>query len=324
MDSENRERPSIELPFNNLFLNGGFVSGKNNWYLYISTISFTILCYLLAPSISSIHLLLIAIGKNIDIDAIKTNPDLLYDYKWMGVDRNLILIALFGIFVFTLLGFRFALKRFQFKALINVLTAYEKLRYRRIGYGFVVWSLIVFLSIIIEWLVFPGQYQFVVNIGGILISILLLFVFVPIQAGFEEMFFRGFLMQGFALWFKNGWLPLIVTSLLFGLAHMSNPEVAEYGWPLMLSYYFLFALFMGLITLLDEGLELAIGIHIANNLVASVLVCSDHSVIKTYSILSEKGGNPNFEIVTWLIFATIVFLIFKRKYKWNNFKLILK
>ena len=28
--------------------------------------------------------------------------------------------------------------------------------------------------------------------------------------------------------FKNGIVPLIVSSLLFGFAHMSNPEVKEY------------------------------------------------------------------------------------------------
>ena len=53
------------------------------------------------------------------------------------------------------------------------------------------------------------------------------------------------------------------------------------------SYYgmrALFALFMGIVTLLDEGLELAMGIHFANNMMASIMVCSDHSVIKTYSI----------------------------------------
>ncbi|MEI6022174.1 MAG: CPBP family intramembrane glutamic endopeptidase, partial [Bacteroidota bacterium] len=171
---------------------------------------------------------------------------------------------------------------------------------------------------------YPNQYKLDLNVKGLLLSILIMLIFMPIQSGFEEAVFRGYLMQGFALWFKNGWMALLMTSLLFGLAHMSNPEVGEYGWPMMLSYYAFFALFMGAITLLDEGLELAMGVHLANNMMASVMVCSDHSVIKTYSIFTESKGQPTFELLIWLLFATLVFFIFKKKYAWKNFTLILR
>jgi len=324
MNSEHNEVPIKPLPFDNLFLNSGYVNGLNNWYLYLSTLSFTILCYLLAPSLTSIHLLLIAMQKGLDLNAIQSNPNLLYDFEWMGVDRNLILIAVFGIFVFALLGFRFALRKFHHKTLISVLTAYEKFRLNRFLFGFGLWAIVIVITTLMEYLLFPGEYVLDINVGGLIISILLMIVFMPIQSGFEEILFRGYLMQGLALVFKNGWMPLICTSVLFGLAHMSNPEVSEYGWPMMLSYYVMFALFMGVITLLDEGLELVMGIHLANNFLASIFVCSHHSVIKTYSVFYEIAGHPVFEMLIWLLFSSIVFFILKKKYKWNNFKLILK
>ncbi len=324
MDSENSEVPTKQLPFNNLFLNAGFVNGENKWYMYLSTLSFTVLCYLLAPSITSIHLILAAIRKNLSLEAIKENPNLLYDYHWLGVDRNLILIALFGIFVVALLGFRFALRKFQQKTLLSVITAYDTFRYKRFFFAFFVWALVIVVTTIITYIIYPNQYTLSLDMKGLLLSVLLMLIFMPIQSGFEEAVFRGYLMQGFALWFKNGWMALIITSILFGMAHMSNPEVGEYGWPMMLTYYVLFALFMGGMTLLDEGLELAMGIHLANNMMASVMVCSDHSVIKTYSIFTESKGEPTFELLIWLIFATLVFLIFKKKYAWKNFNLILR
>ena len=324
MDTQQSTEPIKQLPFNNLLLNSGFVSGSNKWYMYLSTIAFTILTYLLAPSVTALHLVFAAIKNNVDLESIKNNPDLLFNYELLGVDRNLVLIALFGIFVVTLFGFKFALIRFHHKSLISLMTAYEKFRYPRFFYAFFLWSLVIILTTIIEYFMYPNHFRLDFHFGGFLVSLILMLIFMPVQSGFEEIFFRGYLMQAFALLFKNAWSPLIITSLLFGLAHMNNPEVAEYGWPMMLSYYVLFALFMGAITLLDEGMEMAIGIHFANNLVASVLVCSEHSVIKTYSIFSEKSGNPTFEMITWLVFAAIVFFILQKKFEWKNFNLIIK
>ncbi len=146
----------------------------------------------------------------------------------------------------------------------------------------------------------------------------------PIQTGLEEVVFRGYLLQGLALVFKNGIVPLIICSLLFGLAHMSNPEVQRFGWGIMLPYYVCFAFFMGAITLLDEGLELAFGIHFANNLISSLLISSPNSVIKTYSFFEAKSENPHLEILVWLVMAAITWLIFTKKFKWNNYQLLIK
>jgi hypothetical protein len=155
------------------------------------------------------------------------------------------------------------------------------------------------------------------------ISFLMLLFLMPIQTGFEELFFRGYLVQGLSLIFKNGIIPVIITSILFGLAHLSNPEVKEYGWVLMLSYYIFFALFMGCLTLLDEGLELAFGIHFANNFISSIMVNSSGSVLKTYSIFSSNTENAVAEIVLWFCMAMITFVVFWYKYRWKNFKLII-
>ena len=140
----------------------------------------------------------------------------------------------------------------------------------------------------------------------------------------EELFFRGYLIQGLSQIFKNGIIPLMISSLLFGLAHMSNPEVQKFGWSIMLSYYVIFALFMGCITFLDEGLELAIGIHFANNMISGLLVSTRDSVLKPYSILETKNENPYLELICWFFMAGLTFLVFVKKYKWNNFNLLIK
>ena len=146
----------------------------------------------------------------------------------------------------------------------------------------------------------------------------------PVQTGLEELVFRGYLVQGLAQIFKNGIIPLILTSLLFALAHMTNPEVKEFGWPIMFTYYSVFAMFMGAITLIDEGLELAFGIHFANNLVSSILISPPHTPIRPYSIFETTKEDPYMEIIVWSVMAVVTFSIFWFRYRWKNFKLILK
>ena len=81
-------------------------------------------------------------------------------------------------------------------------------------------------------------------------------------------------MQGFGNLARNKWFPLVMTSLVFGLMHIFNPEVSKMGY-IVLVYYIGTGLFLGLMTLMDEGLELALGFHAANNLIGALLVTTD-------------------------------------------------
>jgi hypothetical protein len=93
---------------------------------------------------------------------------------------------------------------------------------------------------------------------------------------------------------------------------------------IMFSYYTIFALFLGALTLLDEGIELAFGIHFANNLVSSLMVSSSDSVLKSYSVFETVKIDPMMEIFIWLVMAMLTALLFKRRYRWTNYQLIIK
>jgi uncharacterized protein len=324
MDETSQDTPLKTLPFNNLYLNSGYVNGINHWSIYLLTISFTLFCYFFSPLITFLHLFFMALQNGKSYEEILRNMNVVLDYKAIGVDLNYVLIAVFGIFVFASAGLWLGLRKFHHKTLVTVVTGYDTFRFKRFWFAFAVWSFLVLLSVCIAYVLEPGDFKLVFNIKGFLVSFVLIIVFMPIQTGFEEVFFRGYLMQALALLFKNGIVPLIITSLLFGLAHMDNPEVEKYGAQIMLPYYFGFALFMGTLTLLDEGLELALGIHLANNLITSIILSSPDSVIQTYSIFETKSGDPYAEIMLWLIMAAIAFSVFWFKYRWKNFNLIIK
>jgi uncharacterized protein len=227
-------------------------------------------------------------------------------------------------FVFAFMGFYGGVKRLHGKSLVSVVTGYERFRMKRFWFAYIIWGSLILITTVISYLMDPSQATVRFDPAGFAFSALIMIALMPIQTGLEEVFFRGYLVQGLALIFRNGIVPLFLSSLLFAFAHMSNPEVAEYGWTLMFTYYCCFALFMGMITLLDEGTELAWGIHFANNMVSGLLITSPHSVIKPYAILEAKKEDPSAEIVIWFVLAAITFTAMLLRYRWRNFKHIVR
>lgn len=324
MDDKLKENPPAPLPFNNLFLNSGFVHGINHWSVYISAIAITLFFYFLAPLFTFAHLLYLAGQNGLSAAEIARDPNSLIDPKASGIDTNLILLGLFGIFVFAMVGLWIGVKKFHRKTMLSIMTGYEKFRFKRFWFAFLVWASMILVLIVMDYLLNSADFKVVFNLPGFIGSLLILLVFMPVQTAWEEFFFRGYLMQGLALAFKNGIAALVITSLLFGLAHMTNPEVDKYGWQMMLPYYCGFGLFFGLLTLLDEGIELALGLHLANNLISSILVTTSDSVIKTYSVFQTETTNPLKEIILLAVLCCIVFSIFWLRYRWKNFSLIIK
>jgi hypothetical protein len=324
MDQVPQDNPKRELPFNNLYLLSGLVTGYNAFWMYAFTILLLVIGYLGFGSLLTIPLVTKALENGVSLKQLTDDSSLLFNSEIVKLDRNIILIIQFGLFVFASIGFLVGLKFVHKKTFTSILTGFQKFRFNRFWFAFGVWGILLTVVVLVQYFSDPDTLTVNFNLGGFLISLLLMVIFMPIQTGLEEVIFRGYLLQGLSQVFKNGYVPLIITSSLFGLAHMSNPEVRAYGWPIMLAYFVCFALFMGAITLLDEGLELAFGIHFANNIISSVLINEPHSVLKTYSIFESTSSSPYAEIVLWFCMSIATFAIFRIKYRWTNFKLILK
>ncbi len=321
---DQESRPEIKLPFNNLYLISGRLHGQNQVWMYAFTfllaamgyVGFQLLC--MSPLMSLLE------KNGYSISDIKTNEKLLFDYTALGIDRNLVLLLELLMFAFALLGLYTGIRYIHRKQFLSVITGYDRFRFRRFFFAFGVWGLLIVIVTFIGVALSPAEYTFSFRPTGFLISLLLAATLIPLQSFTEELMFRGYFIQGLALWFKNGIVPLLLTSVLFGCAHLGNPEVDQYGWPIMLSYYTSFGFFMGFITLLDEGLELAIGLHVANNAVSSLLINDKNSVIKTYALFDTASASADAEFIMWAIMAAVTFAVFWFRYRWKNFKLVIK
>jgi len=180
-----------------------------------------------------------------------------------------------------LLGLLFLLVKFLHKRSIKSLTtSRNKIDWSRVLFSFLFVVIMTITLFVIGYQMDSSDIisQFdPIKFSILLIVSLLLF---PLQIGLEEYLFRGYMMQHIGVWIKNKWFPLILTSVLFGVLHGGNPEVAEIG-PVIMVYYIGTGLLLGIMTLMDEGLELALGFHFGNNLLAATLV--------SYRINSRNG-----------------------------------
>ena len=73
---------------------------------------------------------------------------------------------------------------------------------------------------------------------------------------------------------------------------------------------------------MDEGLELALGFHAANNLVAALLVTADWTAFQTNSIYKDVS-EPTMGwdvLIPVLVIYPLLLWVFSKKYGWNNWK----
>ncbi|MBW8241619.1 CPBP family intramembrane metalloprotease [Muricauda oceani] len=208
--------------------------------------------------------------------------------------------------------------RLSFK---NFTTSRKKVDWKRIIFSFVLWGAIssgfVFLDIYLS----PENYEFTFDAVPFFILLLLSIIFVPIQTSFEEYFTRGYLMQSIGIAAKNRWLPFLVSSSLFGLLHIFNPEVEKLGYGVLV-FYIGTGFFLGILTLMDEGLELPLGFHAANNFFTALLVTADWMAFNTNSMyrdVSEPVLGWDILVPVFIIYP-ILLIIFAKIYGWNNWK----
>jgi hypothetical protein len=144
-------------------------------------------------------------------------------------------------------------------------------------------------------------------------------LFLPLQTSFEELLFRGYFMQGLGVLAKNRWFPLLVTSVVFGLLHGANPEVDKLGNQIMI-FYIGTGLLFGITTLMDEGTEIALGMHAANNIIAALFVTTDWMAFQTAALYIDTS-EPSLGWDTYLpvfVLYPLMLIIFSRKYGWKN------
>lgn len=255
-------------------------------------------------------------------------------FSSQNVDSDVIiqeLIATVGVntaFVFLVgplsvmcLGLFFWVKFVHQQSLTSLTTSRKKIDWKRVFFSFFLWGIFLAGTVSFSYYSNPQNYVYNFKLVPFLIFFFLAIILIPLQTSFEEYFFRGYLMQGLGLATKSRWFPFVFTSVTFGLMHIANPEVGKMGY-IILIYYIGTGFFLGILTLMDEGLELALGFHAANNLIGALLLTSDWSAFQTHSVFKDVAEpSAGFDVIlpVFIIFPILLF-IFSKKYGWKNWQ----
>lgn len=209
------------------------------------------------------------------------------------------------------------------QSLVTLTTSRPKIDLKRFLFAFGCQAILILASFGVSYWLNPMNFVFNFNLPAFLGFFVIAVIFIPIQTSFEEYFFRGYLLQGVGLATRNRGVALVVTSVVFGLLHLANPEVETLGGGIMV-YYIGTGFFLGIMTLMDDGLELALGFHAANNLIGALLVTSSWTVFQTNSVflnIAEQEQVSVWEFI-WQVFVfyPILLVIFAKKYQWKDWK----
>lgn len=143
----------------------------------------------------------------------------------------------------------------------------------------------------------------------------------PIQTSCEELLFRSYILQGIKMRTKKNSVAVLISGLMFGAIHIGNPEIAKIGYHIIV-YYMLVGVFLALISLFDNGIELALGYHAANNVFAALMITNNWQAFQTDAVfmdISDPGMGLD-TIIGILFILPLVFFIFYKKYKWHSLK----
>jgi membrane protease YdiL (CAAX protease family) len=138
------------------------------------------------------------------------------------------------------------------------------------------------------------------SIGGLLFSIVLI---AALPAIFEELFFRGALQGLLSRWWKNPWLAIFVTALIFSAIHFS-----WYGFfPRVM-----LGVVLGAVYYLTGNLWYSILMHFVNNAAAVIYMYIMQQQGKPIEISSTSVFPAWAAAISLLVLVGLVYIIYKK------------
>ena len=204
------------------------------------------------------------------------------------------------------------------RSLTEVINGTKRIRWSRFLFAALVWGSLMLIAFLIEYSINPKNFQFNFNFSSFIPLVLIALTLVPLQATFEEVLSRGYLAQGIAAWTRSRWVVLIISASFFALLHSSNNEVKVYGFWVAMPQYLIPGLTLGLIAILDDGIETAMGMHAANNAFLAVFVTNESSSLPTPALFNELHADIGVgDILSAILLSVIFVAILTYKYKWS-------
>ncbi len=285
--------------------------GKNDWWRYVLGIFLFLFCFLLVGGIGTgmvLSVSLLAGGVPVEELTVALKNFLMRPSIAAFVANNIS-------FVFGVLGLMVVLPVLHRRPFLSLLGARLGFRWPPFLASFGLWFAMLSILGMLGYALEPNE--FIVTFNPRLWTSLLL-VTIPltfIQVSCEELFFRGYLLQGLGLLIRSKIVLAVLGAIPFAVVHFWNPEMDRgLGW--MASYYLAFGIVANWLTLKENRLELALGFHLAINYFGILIISSTDSVLPAPSIFTvDATGSPMWSVLVFLVEFVIFYGLF---FKWRR------
>ncbi|MEA1887623.1 MAG: CPBP family intramembrane glutamic endopeptidase [Bacteroidota bacterium] len=280
--------------------------GKNTFWRYLVVF---VVIFAATNTIGALPLISVIIIKSINNpEMLDTTSENLMNLSHYGIDPNVGLVLMLIPFIVGILTLYLLFKPLHNRKFISLFNGGAGIRWKKFFLSALLWLVLMGIYLYVSIINDPGNFA-VNNLSRSLIWLVIIAILlIPFQTSFEEILFRGYLMQGAGAWFGNKWMPLIITSLLFGLMHSFNPEIKEFGFWVMIPQYLIYGFVFGLITIIDDGIEIAMGAHAANNIFLSVFVTQKSAALQTPAIFEQQQAYPWIDFLS-LVILSLIFIV---------------
>ena len=241
--------------------------GRNEFWRYL----ISIILIIAVSFIGQVPLVMFLVLRMYDFSDLEKFQEEL-NFIELGIDPNIGLLFMLIPFILCFLCMIFIIKVLHARSFLSVLTGHKRFNWSKLIFTSAIMFLLLVVTELALYIFNPDNYELNFNLRLFIPLVIISIFLLPLQTSFEEIFVRGYLMQGIGLIAKYKWIPLVITSVVFGLLHLMNPEIKEFGLLTTVPYYIGFGLFMGIITVMDDGLEIPLGIHAIINIYGATLV----------------------------------------------------
>lgn len=234
--------------------------------------------------------------------------------------NNRVLFWLLLPFTLVFIVFLASIKWIHRRPVLSIFTGRELFDWKRVFTSF--FLIIILLSILTGvQVVFSSSFEWNLNWGKLSVLLLIAIFMIPIQTTIEELLFRGYLLQGLKAKLGSNKHAVILAGIFFGLIHYGNPEIEAIGNHVLL-YYVASGIFLGCLALFDNGLELSMGYHAANNVFTAIVVSNNWQVFQTDALYIDHAPPELswFALLFLLSLFPLLLYIFRRIYKWKSLK----
>lgn len=289
--------------------------GQNSFWRYLGV---TLFLFIVVSLVRAVPLAGVLIYKMISTGVYPDTSNVnALDFSIYGISKNTGLALMLLMYVAMFFVFKWIVKPIHGRTLNETVNGRNFIRKNRIWTGMLVWGACLAVSFIVGLVTSPQDYELQFNLAKFIPLLLIVILILPFQTSFEEIFFRGYLSQGVAKWTKNRWWVLVIISLTFGLMHAANPEVKEFGFWAAMPQYILMGFLLGFVSILDDGIEIALGMHFINNAFGSLLTTHSASALQTDAIYEIKNIDATTDLLSLIVMIGITIAILQRIYKWD-------